>query len=408
MLFRSNEIILKDKENKKYRILKGESAFSKKIDGYILVSNPDIDLQNTEIENEIIQDALKNKTIIDKDIAMEVVKNGEVSIKCVNPPYVYGKLEGKIITEDIIDPESSKILCSKNTELSISDIEKLINKKIETIKYWENVKELSVKEDIVKLIKDEIIGEPIGEDIPDILSGEILATKGQIISKNLAKKILSSKVSDIPLEDGRYFSLEGRLLEYLYKNIVGKILAIEIKDPETGELLISAGKKITRDDAAEINNKRLDLLKIRENNNIVEFNVIENIGFIRMKKFPAVGMPIIQGITQASLSTESFLSAASFQRTTHVLTNAAIKGKEDMLYGLKENVIIGNIIPAGTGLARYGKVQIDSIHDDEKQVEEIFKDYETDEDEEQKGVLEKAIEEISDNIDLPEKKIIEE
>jgi DNA-directed RNA polymerase subunit beta' len=82
-------------------------------------------------------------------------------------------------------------------------------------------------------------------------------------------------------------------------------------------------------------------------------------------KLPAVGRPIIQGITQASLSTESFLSAASFQRTTHVLTNASIKGKVDQLYGLKENVIIGNIIPSGTGLPQYRDVDITSQYEEE-------------------------------------------
>ncbi len=70
-------------------------------------------------------------------------------------------------------------------------------------------------------------------------------------------------------------------------------------------------------------------------------------------KKPAVGERIVLGITKASLSTESFLSAASFQETTRVLTEAAIKGKEDRLVGLKENVIIGKLIPAGTGIGRY-------------------------------------------------------
>ena len=65
------------------------------------------------------------------------------------------------------------------------------------------------------------------------------------------------------------------------------------------------------------------------------------------------------GITKASLETESFLSAASFQETTRVLTEAAIKGKRDDLLGLKENVIIGKLIPAGTGMARYRDVDID-------------------------------------------------
>jgi len=67
----------------------------------------------------------------------------------------------------------------------------------------------------------------------------------------------------------------------------------------------------------------------------------------------AEGTQLLMGITKASLATESFLSAASFQETTKVLTEAAIKGKVDHLQGLKENVIIGKLIPAGTGLAAY-------------------------------------------------------
>ena len=73
---------------------------------------------------------------------------------------------------------------------------------------------------------------------------------------------------------------------------------------------------------------------------------------------PAVAKRILLGITKAALATESFLSAASFQETTRVLTEAAIKGKEDHLVGLKENVIIGKIIPAGTGMSRYRDVEV--------------------------------------------------
>ena len=68
--------------------------------------------------------------------------------------------------------------------------------------------------------------------------------------------------------------------------------------------------------------------------------------------------PVLLGITKASLATDSFLSAASFQETTRVLTDAAIKGKVDPLLGLKENVIIGKLIPAGTGMQCYGDVEI--------------------------------------------------
>ena len=72
---------------------------------------------------------------------------------------------------------------------------------------------------------------------------------------------------------------------------------------------------------------------------------------------PANGRPELLGITKASLATESWLSAASFQETTRVLTEAAIEGKSDQLMGLKENVIIGKLIPAGTGMVRYRSVQ---------------------------------------------------
>jgi DNA-directed RNA polymerase subunit beta' len=75
-------------------------------------------------------------------------------------------------------------------------------------------------------------------------------------------------------------------------------------------------------------------------------------------KEPAVAKPMLLGITKASLETDSFLSAASFQETTRVLTDAAIKGKVDQLLGLKENVIIGKLIPAGTGMARYRGIQV--------------------------------------------------
>ena len=80
---------------------------------------------------------------------------------------------------------------------------------------------------------------------------------------------------------------------------------------------------------------------------------------------PATGKQNLQGITKAALNTESFLSAASFQETTRVLTDAAIKGKKDPLVGLKENVIIGKLIPAGTGMSRYKDITINTMEDEE-------------------------------------------
>jgi len=78
-------------------------------------------------------------------------------------------------------------------------------------------------------------------------------------------------------------------------------------------------------------------------------------------KRPATSEPLLLGITKASLTTQSFISAASFQETTRVLTDAAIRGAKDDLMGLKENIIIGHLIPAGTGVYRYQEVDIEGV-----------------------------------------------
>jgi DNA-directed RNA polymerase subunit beta' len=125
----------------------------------------------------------------------------------------------------------------------------------------------------------------------------------------------------------------------------------------------------------DIHDKHIELIvrqmlkKVRVDNNgdtdllpgqLVDKIVLEreNARVKKLKKDQATSEPLILGITKASLATESFLSAASFQETTKVLTDASIEGKVDRLLGLKENVIIGKLIPAATGLKRYRGIEI--------------------------------------------------
>ncbi|MBR6274849.1 MAG: DNA-directed RNA polymerase subunit beta', partial [Lachnospiraceae bacterium] len=135
--------------------------------------------------------------------------------------------------------------------------------------------------------------------------------------------------------------------------------------------------RVYRLQGVEINDKHIEVIvrqmlkKIRiENSGDSEFlpgAMVDTLDFEDVNaelekegKEPATGEQIMLGITKASLATNSFLSAASFQETTRVLTEAAIKGKEDPLIGLKENVIIGKLIPAGTGMNVYREVKLDS------------------------------------------------
>ena len=106
---------------------------------------------------------------------------------------------------------------------------------------------------------------------------------------------------------------------------------------------------------------------------VLEFNEV-NEQMEAEGKAPATGEQIMLGITKASLATDSFLSAASFQETTKVLTEAAIKGKVDHLVGLKENVIIGKHIPAGTGMKKYRNVALNTDVHLEKTIPLIMED----------------------------------
>ena len=137
---------------------------------------------------------------------------------------------------------------------------------------------------------------------------------------------------------------------------------------------------------------------------VIEFNET-NRKMVEQGLEPAVGEQVMLGITKASLATDSFLSAASFQETTKVLTDAAIKGKTDPLYGIKENVLIGKLIPAGTGMKRYRSVKLDTDveefgMDDELDFGDDFELTDTDTTEE---IVENADELVTANAEETEK-----
>ncbi|HZT66549.1 MAG TPA: DNA-directed RNA polymerase subunit beta' [Acidimicrobiales bacterium] len=153
---------------------------------------------------------------------------------------------------------------------------------------------------------------------------------------------------------------------------------LEIKGiRETQQYLVEEVQKVYRDQGVSIHDKHIELI-VRQM--LRRVSVAEpgdspflpgervdsriyaevNRGLVTEGKRPAEGRPELMGITKASLATDSWLSAASFQETTRVLTEAAIEGKSDQLFGLKENIIIGKLIPAGTGMTRYRSVELEA------------------------------------------------
>ncbi|ALM56082.1 DNA-directed RNA polymerase subunit beta' [Staphylococcus equorum] len=168
--------------------------------------------------------------------------------------------------------------------------------------------------------------------------GEVL-TEGSIEPKNyLSVSGLNATESYLLKEVQKVYRMQGVEIDDKHVEVMVRQMLRKVRIIEAGDTKLLPGSLV---DIHSFTDANRDAFKER--------------------KRPATAKPVLLGITKASLETESFLSAASFQETTRVLTDAAIKGKRDNLLGLKENVIIGKLIPAGTGMRRYRDVKYDTV-----------------------------------------------
>ena len=211
---------------------------------------------------------------------------------------------------------------------------------------------------------------------------EIIVTNDQT---GESKAYLIPYGSRIKIQDGVYLEAGDELTEgSVNPHDILKIKGLRAVQ----DYMIQEVQRVYRLQGVEINDKHIEVIvrqmlkkiRIEERGDteflpgtmvdVLEFNEV-NEQMEAEGKEPATGEQIMLGITKASLATESFLSAASFQETTKVLTEAAIKGKVDHLIGLKENVIIGKHIPAGTGMKKYRDVQLNTELEAEEEAEEL-------------------------------------
>lgn len=171
------------------------------------------------------------------------------------------------------------------------------------------------------------IGQPVQR-------GEVL-TEGSIEPKNyLSVAGLNATESYLLKEVQKVYRMQGVEIDDKHVEVMVRQMLRKVRIIEAGDTKLLPGSLVDIHNFTDANREAF-----------------------KHRKRPATAKPVLLGITKASLETESFLSAASFQETTRVLTDAAIKGKRDDLLGLKENVIIGKLIPAGTGMRRYSNVK---------------------------------------------------
>jgi DNA-directed RNA polymerase subunit beta' len=212
------------------------------------------------------------------------------------------------------------------------------------------------------------------------------AGRVEIDETDKARKILitpddGSEVQEYPVSKrSRLLVADGEHIEVGQKLIVGtespqdvlRILGVR----KAQEHLVDEVQRVYRSQGVAIHDKHIEII-VRQmlrrvtviesgETNLLPSDLVDRVKFeeenrrvVSEGSKPASGRPVLMGITKASLATESWLSAASFQETTRVLTDAAIHGRSDSLRGLKENVIIGKLIPAGTGLERYRNIRVE-------------------------------------------------
>ena len=351
------------------------------------------------------------------------------------------RLLGRFPIEDVIHPETKKVIVDKDTMITENIAEEIVESGIEKLKVRSVLgcrskhgvcqkcygmglarRDLVSIGEAIGIIAAQSIGEPGTQltmrtihsggvaGVADITQGlprveelfEARKPKGLAIITEIDGKVKikeTKKKKEVVVtsnDDSRTYTIpfgskmkvrDGDLVEAGEALIEGSINPseiLEIKGPEgVYEYLISEVQKVYRNQGVDINDKHIEVIgrqmlkKVRVEDNadtdmfpgsLIDMYEFEdkNKEVVLDGKRPATGKRVLLGITKASLATDSFLSAASFQETTRVLTEAAVKGKTDDLVGLKENVIIGKLIPAGTGMQKYQNIHIST----EKEMEE--------------------------------------
>ena len=372
-------------------------------------------------------------------IELTAIKDGNQVIESIQE-----RLIGRYPLEDIVNPETGKIIVDTNTMINDKIADEIVDAGIEKVKVrsvfgcrtkngvcskcygmgLSTHKEVNIGE-AVGIIAAQSIGEPGTQltmrtihsggvaGVADITQGlprveelfEARKPKGLAIISEIDGKVKISEdkkrktVTVTSKDDSKSYTIPfGSKLrvkdgsevvagEPLTEGSINPNELLLIKGPEgVYNYLVQEVQKVYRNQGVDINDKHIEVIgrqmlkKVRVEDNgdtdmfagsLVDMYEFEDINkkTIEEGKRPATGKRVLLGITKASLATDSFLSAASFQETTRVLTEAAIKGKVDELIGLKENVIIGKLIPAGTGLAKYRNTHIST--ETEETAEEV-------------------------------------
>ncbi|NLV82605.1 MAG: DNA-directed RNA polymerase subunit beta' [Synergistaceae bacterium] len=265
---------------------------------------------------------------------------------------------------------NGKVLIKMDSVLDDKAIKLLSSKDIDRIKLWKTPEHINLADAMHNVMIEHYFSKPMSQAFN--ADGEVIEDLSNVIDGSVVRGLIEGAISGIE-SDGSIITKEKIIKQVLTEKAIGKILLEPAVDAD-GEILVEAGSEIKSEMLDDISRIASDTIIIRSKQGASEYKqLIQRVSFVRRLKEEPQWRPVVHGITKAALATDSFLSAASFQQTAQVLAASAVRGDVDDLVGLKENVIIGLLIPAGTGIEKYKKVEVaDSCSEETVKQEETI------------------------------------
>lgn len=336
-----NEIKIEDDKGL-LSVIIGEAAFRKKLEGMELLE------EFASKDGKVVQ---KNMPLTPGQLAI-ITGNAPTPILVRDVEILDNLVDSAYLAEDVI--VDGKIIAQADRILTTDVATILKMADVQSIKTWKTVERINVPDTLQERMIDKIWGKPLTQAIDK--EGNAVQDISHMVDGKVVRNIVDGDITAIETEDG-ILTREKLVGEFLSDMVYGKVLLDAVTD-EAGNVVAESGKEINRvvlENLVNVKTKDFVVRPIYAHSE--SKTLIHRITFVRKLREGPQCKPFVHGITKAALATDSFLSAASFQQTAQVLAGAAVKGEVDILEGLKENVIIGHLIPAGTGVDELRNVE---------------------------------------------------
>ncbi|MCF0247692.1 MAG: DNA-directed RNA polymerase subunit beta', partial [Synergistes sp.] len=246
-------------------------------------------------------------------------------------------------------------LIGMDAPLNDEAIEIIQEYNIPQIRLWKSPEVINITDGMHHILIEYYFGKPIAQAINS--DGEVMEDIPSTVDGSVVRGLVEGTISGVQCDD-TIITKERIVARLLGDRLLGKILLEPITD-DKGNVLAPAAQEITSALIDSVSAEAAGTITVRSKSAASEYKkLLQRISFVPRLREEPQWRPVVHGVTKAALATDSFLSAASFQQTAQVLAGSAVRGDVDCLAGLKENVIIGLLIPAGTGVERHSKVEI--------------------------------------------------